>query len=102
MDQWWKQHEDKLPKGYNDDELKIFKSDVEDITGCIPLLLDRCMETGEIDLSAPELLKVFNQVQQFMASIKNSSLPEDSKIESVYNPLLGPRILLTCIGTGNM
>jgi len=50
-------------------DLKTFKSDVQDITGCIPLLLDKCIVKGKIDLAAPKLSQVFNQVQEFMDNI---------------------------------
>ena len=87
MQQWWIRNNNALPDEYKADDLdkntagdldkdtagdlKTFKSDVEDITGCIPLLLDKCIVKGKIDLAAPILGQVFNQVQWFMFDIYN-------------------------------
>ena len=77
MQQWWIRNNDALPDEYKADnldkykagDLKTFKSEVEDITGRIPLLLDKCIVEGKINLSAPKLNQVFSQVQQFMFTI---------------------------------
>jgi hypothetical protein len=94
MQQWWIRNKDAIPDKYKaadldkdtaadldedtvvdlDEDpavaLKTFKSDVENITGCIPLLLDKCIMNGKIDLTAPKLLQVFDQVQFFMVETK--------------------------------
>jgi hypothetical protein len=44
MTQWWKHHESKLPK-FTDQE----KMEVEDFTGCIPLLLRPLFQFGQQD-----------------------------------------------------
>ena len=70
MEQWWIRKKDALPDEYKAGDLETFKSEVEDITGRIPLLLDRCIVKGKIDLSAPKLNEVFSQVQDFMLKIQ--------------------------------
>jgi hypothetical protein len=70
MKQWWARNNDVLPNDYTQDDLETFKSEVEDLTGCIPLLLDKCKVNGKIDLSAPALRKVFEHVQFFMDKIQ--------------------------------
>jgi hypothetical protein len=77
MQQWWIWNNNALPDEYKADDLdedtagdlKTFKSEAQDITGCIPLLLDKCIVKGKIDLAAPRLGQVFTQVQQFMFNI---------------------------------
>jgi len=85
MQQWWIRNNNALPDEYKADDLdkntagdldkdtagdlKAFKSDVEDVTGCIPLLLDKCIVKGKIDLAAPKLGQVSTQVQRFMFDI---------------------------------
>jgi hypothetical protein len=71
-----KDNPDDLDKDKPDDldkdklnDLKTFKSEVEDITGSIPLLLNSCIVDGKINLSAQKLNVVFSQVQEFMFSI---------------------------------
>jgi hypothetical protein len=70
MEQWWKQNKDLL-SGYTQSEVEDFKSEVEDLTGPIPLLLDRCVVDRKIDLSAAALNMVFKDVQKFMTDIRN-------------------------------
>ena len=70
MEQWWQQNK-VLLDGLNQGEAEDFKSEVQDLTGSIPLLLDKCVVHGKIDLSAEALKMIFNQVQQFMNGIKN-------------------------------
>ena len=65
MEEWWIRKKDALPDEYKAGDLKTFKSKIEDITGCIPLLLDRCIVKEKIDQSAPKLNEVFSQVQDF-------------------------------------
>jgi hypothetical protein len=70
MQEWWKQNEKLIPESYTEeDDVKDFKSRVEDLTGSIPLLLDECVVNEKIDLYALE--KVETQVRRFMVHIKN-------------------------------
>ena len=71
MEQWWQQNNEVIPESYMQNEVEHLKSEVEDLTGSIPLLLNRCLVNGKIDLSAEVLQNVFNQVQDFMTNIKD-------------------------------
>jgi hypothetical protein len=62
MEHWWKRNE---PAKLESDMRNI----VEDLTGCIPLLLDSCIVNGKIDLFAEPLQAVFNQVRRFIKTI---------------------------------
>ena len=74
MQQWWGQNKGLIPNCYtNEDEIKDFKSKVEDLTGCIPLLLNDCVVNGKIDLSADALEEIATQVQTFMERIKRAA-----------------------------
>jgi len=73
MQQWWDRNEKLIPEIYKNDEVKGFKSDVEDLTGKIPLLLKECVVNEKIDLSANALDDVATQVQTFMRQIKNDA-----------------------------
>ncbi|KIW99530.1 uncharacterized protein Z518_11269 [Rhinocladiella mackenziei CBS 650.93] len=59
MEQWWKQH-DKIDMGGYD------RNRVEDITGSIPLLLDKCVVDGKIDLTVEELQDVYDKAVAFV------------------------------------
>ena len=78
MQQWWDRNKKLIPESYTEDEVKEFKSEVEDLTGSIPLLLKECVVNEKIDLSADALQKVETQVQMFMRSIK-----EDAKTTTI-------------------
>jgi hypothetical protein len=73
MQQWWDRNKKLIPKDYSEDEVKAFKSNVEDLTGSIPLLLKECVVKGKIDLSAKVLEDVATQVQTFMKRIKEDA-----------------------------
>ena len=62
MEQWWRRNSSVDLGSYTQNE-------VEDLTGCIPLLLDNCMVNGKINLFTEALQSVFNQVQQFMTEV---------------------------------
>jgi hypothetical protein len=70
MQQWWDRNKKLIPENYTKDEVKAFKSKVEDLTGSIPLLLRRCVVNKKIDLSAGALEYVAEQVQTFMERLK--------------------------------
>ena len=62
MDQWWKRHKVGMG-GYK-------RSDVEDITGCIPLLLDKCVVDEKIDLTVTDLRSIYNKAVDFVQGIR--------------------------------
>jgi hypothetical protein len=55
---------------------------VEDLTGWIPLLLDKSVINGNIDLAneLEDLRKIHNQVQQFMRNLKEDPTLTESKV----------------------
>jgi hypothetical protein len=63
MDQWWKRHGDIDMAGYD-------KSEVEDITGCIPLLFDKCAVDGKINFAVKDLHDIGDKAVSFMYEIK--------------------------------
>ena len=65
MKQWWRQKSNIYLGSYTHNE-------VEDLTGCIPLLLNSCMVNGKINLSAEALHNISVQVQEFMIEIKRT------------------------------
>jgi hypothetical protein len=77
MQQWWDRNEKLIPEGYTKDEIKDLKSKVEDLTGSIPLLLEKCVVGGKIDLSANALEGVATQVRMFMGHIKLGGNTDD-------------------------
>ena len=62
MDEWWKRHSD---IEITDDE----KSNFEDITGRIPLLLDKCVVNEEIDLTVKYLRDIHIKSVGFVRDI---------------------------------
>ena len=63
MDQWWKRYSHIDMAGYK-------QRDVEDITGRIPLLLNKCIVDGKIDLTVGDLRDVYNKAANFVQEIK--------------------------------
>jgi hypothetical protein len=47
MEQWWERHSHVHLNGHQ-------KKDVEELTGCVPLLLNRCVVDGKIDFEPLE------------------------------------------------
>jgi hypothetical protein len=76
MQQWWDRNKKLIPESYTKDEVKAFKSKVEDLTGSIPFLLKECVVKGKIDLSADALENVATQVQTFMRHLKRDANTE--------------------------
>jgi hypothetical protein len=74
MDEWWKRHSD---IDMTDDE----RSNFEDVTGRIPLLLDKCVVRGKIDLTVAALRVIYHKavgfVQQMRASRKTDQFSWD-------------------------
>ena len=69
MKQWWEQNNEAIPD-CEKNEVELFKNRVEDLTGCIPLLLNKCVVNGKIDLSVDALKTISRQVQSFMSKIE--------------------------------
>jgi hypothetical protein len=44
--EWPSRHEKLIPESYTGDEVKSFKSKVDDLAGSIPLLLEECVMNG--------------------------------------------------------
>jgi hypothetical protein len=87
MDQWWKRHKINMG-GYK-------RSDVEDVTGCIPLLLDKCIVDGKIDLTVNNLRDIYDEAASFVREIRNKTTGHPLKWQwyvSIYSTL---RTLLT-------
>ena len=62
MEHWWRRNSEVDLGSYT-------QNVVEDLTGCIPLLLDTCVVNGKIDLFVEALKAVFNQVRGFINDI---------------------------------
>ena len=69
MDQWWKRHSNIDMAGYD-------QSKVEDVTGCIPLLLDKCVVGGKIDFAVEDLRNICDEAVGFMYEIKDRTMLE--------------------------
>jgi hypothetical protein len=64
MDQWWERHRNIDMAGYDE-------SDVEDITGRIPLLLEKCLVGKKIDLTVADLRIVYNNAVEFVQEVRD-------------------------------
>jgi len=63
MKEWWKQHSEIDKGGYKENE-------IEDATGCIPLLLDKCVVDERIDLTSPYLRDIYRNAVTFVQGIQ--------------------------------
>jgi len=70
MHQWWERHKDLAMGDYRRDE-------VEDITGRIPLFLDKCLVQGNIDLTVPELDDIYNKSAGFVQRVRGITKEND-------------------------
>jgi hypothetical protein len=68
MDQWWKQHSD-IDRGDYE------KRDIEDITGRIPLLLNKCVVGKKIDLTVKDLHDIYDKAAGFTQQVKERNDP---------------------------
>lgn len=64
MDAWWSHHSAVVLGGYTRDE-------VEDYTGCNPLLLVSCIEGGKFNLACEEISRMIRHVQRFTGHMKD-------------------------------
>jgi hypothetical protein len=78
MEQWWKRNKDVARGDYT-------KAEVEDFTGCIPLLLEKCVVKRKIDLRVQAMESVWDEVASFVLSLKGNATQEDWEM---YTPLL--------------
>jgi hypothetical protein len=78
MEQWWKRNKDVARGDYT-------KAEVEDFTGCIPLLLEKCVVDRKIDLRVQAMESVWDEVASFVSDMKERLVPEAWK---EYIPLL--------------
>jgi len=69
MEQWWKRNRDVALGDYTEAE-------VEDFTGCIPLLLDMCVVDGKIDLRVQTMKSVWDGVALFVKKLKGNTALE--------------------------
>ncbi len=67
---------------FNDDE----KFKVEDFTGCIPLLLNKCIVKGKINLNSPYFEAIGKDAATFESDIQNKSSKPD--LETYDVPIL--------------
>jgi len=72
MAQWWKQNSHVGMGGYQ-------KSQVEDLTGCIPLLLDKCVVGEKIDLTVADLRDIYNKAVGFVRKVRLSTMGDPEK-----------------------
>jgi hypothetical protein len=70
MEQWWMRNEDVARGDYR-------KAEVEDFTGCIPLLLEKCVVDRKIDLRVQAMESVWDEVASFVLSMKGNATQED-------------------------
>jgi len=66
MEEWWKRHRGVTMGRYKE-------SDVEDVTGCIPLLLDTCKVGGKIDLTVKDLHEIYDNAAGFAQIVKENN-----------------------------
>ena len=69
MEQWWKRNSKAKLGNYT-------RPEVEDFTGCIPLLLDKCVVGGKIDLCVDTIRSIWNDVELFMSKMKGGKLTD--------------------------
>ncbi|KIX06463.1 uncharacterized protein Z518_04439 [Rhinocladiella mackenziei CBS 650.93] len=77
MEQWWKQHKDIKMGGYS-------RYKVEDVTGCIPLLLKQCVVNGVIDMTPRKWSGIYNESMVFAQRIWTTATVLDWKWYCAY------------------
>jgi hypothetical protein len=83
MDAWWNRHGDIKTGNYS-------KPEIEDFTGCLPLLLDSSVQDGAIDFESSEEVDIaVRQSQRFVSRMKNElSRPVWSRYAVVQSVVL--------------
>jgi hypothetical protein len=80
MNEWWKRHSDIK---VTDDE----RSDFEDITGCIPLLLEKCVVSRKIDLTVAALRGIHHKAVGFVQRIRTKTTGNPSEWKWYVRPI---------------
>jgi hypothetical protein len=78
MEQWWERNKDVARGSYT-------QAEVEDFTGCVPLLLDMCVVDRKIDLRVQTMMSVWDEAASFVSKMKSNAVPEAWE---AYIPLL--------------
>ena len=82
MEQWWERNSKVALGNYT-------KAQVEDITGCIPWLLDVCVVDGKIDLHVRAFLDIYHEAAAFEQKMKSET--RDKPLEwKLYVELVRP------------
>ena len=66
MEQWWKRNSKVALGDYTE-------AQVEDITGCIPLLLDICVVDGKINLDVMAFRNIYHHAMAFERKIRTKT-----------------------------
>ena len=82
MKYWWERKQKAELAGTKVEDDTKFK--VEDFTGCIPLLLDKSIVNGEIDLDAPFLMDVGESATMFESNIQDTCSEADLRKYDVF------------------
>jgi len=82
MEQWWERNSKVALGDYT-------KAQVEDITGCIPFLLDKCVVDGKIDLNVEAFLDIYHEAAAFELKIKTKTRDKPSEWK-LYVELVRP------------
>ena len=70
MFHWWKRHRNIELGDYTE-------SEVEDLTGCIPLLLNNCVVDKKINVKNPFFKDIYLQAMTFEREIKTKCSPTE-------------------------
>jgi hypothetical protein len=71
------------------------RSDVEDVTGRIPLLLDKCVVDGKINLAVNSLRDIYNNAAGFVQGVRDDTIGHILKWQWYVSIYSTPWILLT-------
>ena len=82
MEQWWQRNSE----GALEDHIK---AQVEDITGGIPLLLDKCAADGKINLDVTAFRNICHEAAAFVQTIKTKTRDRPSEW-TMYVKLVRP------------
>ena len=76
---WWERNKglkikkDGIKNLKEETEIAELMDEVEDLTGCIPLLLESCIVGGEFDLGAEAMRSIWNQAASFISERKEEN-----------------------------
>lgn len=82
MEQWWERNSKVALGDYT-------KAQVEDITGCIPWLLDVCVVGGKFDLNVKDFRDIYDEAAAFEQKIKTETRDKPIQWE-LYVKLVQP------------